>query len=124
MNKVLAKITSARLEIQDRGILGFWIHVQYEEGLSQGIGGIALDTYDTVTKERVGTAYGCEVIRRLLLGLHVNDFSEMVDQVIWVHGEGTGLAFKPKGVSSLEVNDSKAEPIIFSEIFNQFKQEK
>ena len=32
MNKKLAKITSAKLEIKDRGILNFWIFVEYEEG--------------------------------------------------------------------------------------------
>jgi hypothetical protein len=32
MNKQLAKITKASLEIQERGTLNFWIHVHYEEG--------------------------------------------------------------------------------------------
>lgn len=32
MNKQLAKITSASLEIQERQILNFWIFVDYEEG--------------------------------------------------------------------------------------------
>ena len=35
--------------------------------LCQGIGGIALDEYCKEKKERIGTAYGCEMIRRLLL---------------------------------------------------------
>ena len=39
MNRELARITSASLEIQEREILNFWIHVDYENGFSQGIGG-------------------------------------------------------------------------------------
>jgi hypothetical protein len=50
MNKQLAKIKSAGLEIKERGILNFWIIVDYEDGGSQGIGGIALDTYDEEKK--------------------------------------------------------------------------
>ena len=59
MKKQLAKVTSASLEIQERGILNFWIYVDYEEGCSQGIGGIALDEWDANKKRRIGTAYGC-----------------------------------------------------------------
>ena len=76
----LAKVSKASLEIQDRGILNFWIHVDYEEGCSQGVGGIVLDGYDKELKGRVGTAGGCEVIRQLLLLFQVNDFSEMKGQ--------------------------------------------
>ena len=119
MNKLLAKITSANLEIQERGILNFWIIVDYEDGGSQGIGGIALDAYDEGKKKRVGTAQGCEVIRRLLLALGVNDFSEMKGKIIWVIGEGLGFDFKPKGVQSLNIN-GHGEAVIFSEILAEF----
>ena len=74
----------------ERNILSFWIFVDYEEGFSQGVGGIALDSPkkekqpDGTEKfvKRQGTAYGCEVIRRLLLALGVNDLSEMKDRHI------------------------------------------
>jgi len=120
MNKQLAKIRSAGLEIKERGILNFWINVDYEDGGSQGIGGIALDTYDEDKKKRVGTAYGCEVIRRLLLALDVNDFSEMKGQIIWVLGEGEGWTFKPKGIKRLEV-DGGGDAVVFDEIATEFR---
>ena len=120
MNKQLAKITSAKLEIQERGILNFWIFVNYEGGGSQGIGGIALDTYDTDKKKRVGTAYGCEAIRRLLLALGVNDFSEMKGQIIWVIGDGEGLSFKPKGIKQLDINGG-GDAVMFAEIAAEFE---
>lgn len=120
MEKKLAKITKASLEIQERGILNFWIHVDYEEGCSQGVGGICLDGWDENLQRRVGTAYGCEVIRRLLLELQVNDFSEMKGKHIWVLGEGSGLLFTPKGVQSLQTNNNKSKAVVFDEIAAEF----
>lgn len=123
MDKQLAKITSAKLEIQERQSLNFWIFVDYEEGCSQGIGGICLDNYDQLSKQRIGTAYGCEMIRQLLLTLNVNDFSEMKGKHIWVYGEGSNFNFKPLGISGLQT-DSKDQikPLIFSEIYEMFKE--
>lgn len=115
----LAKISSAKLEIQERGMLNFWIFVDYEGGGSQGIGGIELDCYDKEKKRRVGTAYGCEMIRRLLLALGVNDFSEMSGKIVWVLGEGYGLSFKPKGIKQLDVSGN-CETVIFDEIAAEF----
>ena len=120
MNKVLAKISSAKLEIQDRDILNFWISVNYEDGGSQGIGGIALDEYCKDKERRVGTAYGCELIRRLLVELGVNDFSEMSGLHVWVLGEGKGLSFKPRGIEALYVDNKGAKGVIFSDILEEF----
>jgi hypothetical protein len=120
MNKKLAKITKAHLEIQERHILNFWIFVDYEEGSSQGIGGICLDAFDDVKKKRVGSAYGCEMIRRLLLTLKVDDFSQMKGKMIWVYGEGEFLSFKPTGLSLLSVDDPKTQPLIFSDVVAEF----
>lgn len=125
MKTELAKIRKAHLEIQERGILNFWIHVDYESGCSQGVGGLCLDTYDKIKEKRVGTAYGCEVIRQLLLCLGVNDFSEMSGKHIFVLGEGDGLSFKPKGIRRLR-NDAGSEEIkevIFDKIFKEFINE-
>lgn len=122
MKKKLAKIKSAKFEIQERGILNFWIHVDYEDcGFSQGIGGFALDTYNTETAKRVGTAFGCEVIRRLLLALKVNDFSEMAGKHVWVLGEGDGLSFTPKGIEPLYTNGG-GDPVIFKDILAEVGQ--
>jgi hypothetical protein len=119
MNRQLAKITDAGLEIKERGSLTFWIHVNYENGGSQGIGGLCLDDYDEEKKTRFGSAYGCEMIRRLLLELDVNNFNEMKGKLIWVHGEGSGFSFTPKGVERLAVDGGK-EPLIFEEVYDAF----
>jgi len=120
MIKKLAKITSAKLQIQERGILTFWIHIVHEDGGCQAIGGFALDDYDEKTESRVGTVYGCEMIRRLLLELDVDDFSEMKDQIIWVYGEGEDFNFRISGLSKLKVNGGNDKPLIFVDILNEF----
>lgn len=119
--KQLAKISSASLSFYNGTILSFYIHVDYEEGCSQGVGGITLDTYCKASKSRVGTAYGCEVIRRLLLELGVDDFSEMKGKHIWVHGEGSGgFDFKPTGIQAMATDNKKSKPVIWSEILKEF----
>lgn len=125
MKYKLAKVSKASLEIQERGILNFWIYVDYEEGGSQGVGGIVLDDYNRDLKERVGTAGGCELIRQLLLLFKVNDFSEMRGRYIWVVGEGEGFSFNPKGLKALDVDKpGEVKEVIFKDIFDKFTEEK
>ena len=118
MNKQLAKVTSASLSIQDRGVLTFWIFVDYEEGCSQGVGGVCLDTYDERKTRRVGTAGGLEVIRQILLAFKIDDLHELKGRRIWVLGGGEGFSFTPKGVQPLHTDNSEAKPIIWAEIFS------
>ena len=121
MEKKLAKVRSATLEIKERGILNFWVFVDYEDGLSQGVGGIILDTFDSERKERVGTAYGCEMIRKLLLFFDVNNLNDCAGQMVYVTGEGKGLSFNPSGFEHLRVNDKfKTRKINFDEIREEF----
>lgn len=122
MKEKLAKVTKASLEIKERGILNFWIFVDYDDGLSQGVGGICLDTYDEKRKERVGTAYGCEMIRQLLLLFNVNCFSEMKGKTIYVIGEGEGLSFKPIGIRIPFKHENKT--LIFEDVLKNFEQTK
>lgn len=124
MEKKLAKVTNATLEIKERGILNFWVFVDYEDGLSQGVGGHCLDKYDKERNDRVGTAYGCEMIRQLLLFFNVNNLSECKGQMVYVLGEGYGLSFKPKGFEHLKVDDKfPNRKIVFDEIYEMFKED-
>lgn len=122
-NKELARIEKALLNIQDKGILTFYIAVNYENGFCQNVGGITLDDYDKVKEKRVGTAYGCEIIRLILLEFGVNDFSELKNKKCYVYGEGKGFSFNPTGISALKCDNKKSAPVIWSEIFNEFKEE-
>ena len=124
MTKKLAKVTSAGFEIKERGILNFWVSIDYEEGCSQGVGGLCLDTWDEKLKSRVGTAYGCEMIRQLLLFFDVNNLNEAKGQIVYVLGEGNGLSFKPNGFEHLQVErNNRPEKIVFSDILEMFKDE-
>ena len=129
-NKNLAKISKATLSME-RGILSFWIFVDYEEGGGQGVGGIALDSPKKERQslwkkkfiKRQGSAYGCEVIRRLLVALGVNDFSEMKGRNIWVLGTGEGFGFKPIGIQKLRNDLGDEDPVIFGDIKGEFTNE-
>lgn len=100
-NKVLAKIRNAVVEIEDHSILTCWVTVDYEDGGTQGIGGYELDSYDKAQKKRVGTAYGCEVIRRHLEVFGVHNFDALKGRMVWVTGEGSGFSFRPYRFESL-----------------------
>lgn len=119
MNKKLAKITKVDFNIKDRGILTFHVFVDYEEGMSQGVGGLCLDEYDEKKKGRVGTAYGCEMIRQLMMTLDVNNFEEAKGAIVWVLGDGDGLSFKPTGLQSLKVY-GKQKTMVFGDIAEAF----
>lgn len=122
MTEKLAKIKSASLEIKERGIINFWLHVDYEDGFSQGIGGIALDTYNNELDTRVDTAYGCEMIRQILLTLDVNDFSEMSGKYIKVYGIEKSFSFTVKGFKTLSFDTNKT--VDFDTIYQQFNSTK
>lgn len=119
MEKKLAKITSATLQCV-RGILTFYVFVDYEDGCSQEVGGLALDNWDEDKQSRVGTAYGCEMIRQLLLFFNVNNLADCKGQYVYVLGEGEGLAFTPKGFEKLYVDDCKRSKVLFDDIYREF----
>ena len=119
LNKKLAKVSSFGLNIRERGILMFSVHVNYEDGFSQGVGGLVLDDYDKDSESRIGTAYGCEMIRQLMIFFDVDDFSKAKDKMVYVLGEGEGFQFKAKGMETLYV-DGEIKTILFDEIYNKF----
>lgn len=114
MNQVLANISSANLDILDRDMLTFWIHVDYEDGCSQGIGGFALDEWDEKKKRRIGTAYGCEMIICLLKLFKVNSLEALKGRTVFVLGDGEGLNFKPRGIKMLRSDGGKE--LIFTDV--------
>lgn len=118
--KKLAKVNSFKLNIKYTGSLIFKLDVDYEDGLSQGLGGLVLDNYNIVTGERIGTAYGCEMIRQLMLTLDVDDFNEVKNKIIYVLGEGEGFQFKAKGIETLNVYGN-VKTLIFDDVREMFQ---
>ena len=113
----LAKITKAGL-VMERGIMSFAIWVDYEDGSSQCVGGYALDAYSKIKQTRVGTEYGCEIIRRLLTELGVNDFHEMVDKKVWVIIDSDRDVI---GIRSLFVDSgNRSNGVMFKQIGDEY----
>lgn len=124
--KHLAKVTECGLNVTDRGILSLNITVHYEEGFHQNItGGLCLDSYNQEKKSREGSAYGCEVIRQLLLFFGVNDFSKIVGQVVYVTAdEHTGfLNMKPNGIEHLGIlQNNRPQRFSWKDIYKEYEE--
>lgn len=124
--KHLAKVTNCGLNVTDRGILTLNLTVHYEYGLHQNItGGLCLDNYNHEKKVREGTAYGCEVIRQLLLFFGVDDFSEIAGQVVYVTAdEHQGfLDMKPNGIEHLEIlKNNRPERFSWKDIYKEYEE--
>lgn len=119
----LAKISNVFIGIEDHSIMTFEITVDYESYGSQVISGYALDKYDINKKRRVGTAYGCEIIRRIIEEFNISNFEELKGKHCWIFGEGEGFTFKPKGIKSLCVDNKHSSGINFNDIYNEFKSD-
>ena len=77
MKKELAEIKDARFNLQDRGIFVVDIIVYYENGWSQNVCNLCLDTYDEKLKKRVGTKEGLDFIMQLLNLFNCDNLEEL-----------------------------------------------
>lgn len=76
VEKKNAKIVRTMLGVEDHGVFTFVISLDYG-GSGQGYGTYALDSFDKAKKCRVGTAFGCEAIMRLLKVLEVKSWEDL-----------------------------------------------
>jgi hypothetical protein len=90
----IAKAESTMLGVEDHGILTCMIHMKVGGG-GQGAGGYAFDgpvkgtsledKYDDGTySRRVGSAFGMEFIRRLLLAFGVDEWEQIPGRTVFV----------------------------------------
>ena len=84
MIKHLCKVTGASLSYQDRKIMVLNLFVNLEQGGYLNIFGNVLDSYDETRKHRVGSAYGCELIRQTLDFFGVSDLHQIKDYYCYV----------------------------------------
>jgi hypothetical protein len=92
--------------------------VDYDDFGSQDICNLTLDTYNKDKKRREGTAFGLELIRRILDMFDCNKLSDILGNVIYVIGEGEGLSFKPKGFERPLFDNGKK--LIYKELFDEY----
>ncbi len=76
METVNAEIAGTMLGIEDHGIMSCSITLT-GDGWGQSFGGWTFDSYDKIKKERVGTAYGCEFIKRVLGTVGVESWEKL-----------------------------------------------
>lgn len=87
MIKHLCKVTEASLSYQDRKIMVLNLFVNLEDGGSLAVFNNVLDSYDETRKHRIGSAYGCELIRQTLDFFGVSDLHEIKDYYCYVLSE-------------------------------------
>lgn len=81
-----ARITSTTITIEDHGCLSAWLYLDYG-GSGQGFGGYALDAWDPLLKKRVGVAWGCEYLRRILEVLEIGTWEKLPGALIRVRAD-------------------------------------
>ena len=109
MFKHLCKVEGASLGYQDRKILVLDLTVSLEHGGYLNIFGNVLDSYDETRKHRVGSAYGCELIRQTLDFFGVSDLHEIKDYYCYVLSEKEYISgsWDVLGIQQLDCSDKK-----------------
>lgn len=72
----LGRIERTMLGYEDHGIFTFMLSLDYG-GSAQGAGGYGLDEYDKPTEDRIGTAYGLDLIIRILRVVGVDEWEQV-----------------------------------------------
>ena len=85
-----AQITKTMLGREDHGILTFMIFVKFDKAVSCGIGGYALDEYDSETKTRVFRAESMESISKILETVGVDTWEQLTGKYIRIKDNGWG----------------------------------
>ena len=109
----IAKVESTSLGYEDHGILTCWLHLKYGTGV-QGAGGYALDEYDEAAERRVGTAYGCEFIVRLMRACGVDEWSKVKGRTVYAVRDGEGFGARVIGIAPLPTE--KGEEFLFDSL--------
>lgn len=78
----LGRISKAVIEVEDHGILTFWLYFDFGSA-GQGFGGIALDSYDAKKELRVGTAAGMDLVSQLIKLFKVDRFEDIKGRVAY-----------------------------------------
>lgn len=86
----IGRVKSVFLGIEDHGILTFMVMLDFG-GSGQGFGTYTLDTYDHVKKRRVGTAFGCEALLRLIEFFGGTTLDAAKGQAVIAVRDGVGL---------------------------------
>ena len=85
-----AQITDTQLGYAESGVFTFWLVLDLQDGGGVSIGGYAMDEYDKIMKDRIGTAYGMNLIKRILEVVGVRTWEDLKGKYIRVESGGLG----------------------------------
>lgn len=124
LNKILCNVTNVKLNYQDRKILILDWYVQMEDGGTFSAMNLVLDTYDKKLERRVGTTYGCEMIRLTLDFFGVDNLSDVKDYKCYlltdkdrIWSASDVLGFQQLGFSQYSKN---TQTLIKKDVYDQF----
>ena len=124
MKRELGIIRSTQLGIEDHGIMTFFLHFDFG-GTCQGFGGYTLDDRPEkreVGSHRRGTAFGCEVIRRILEAVGVDNWEELVGNEMWVIREDDKHNAMIRGIEAPKYRKRAGRPFNIQKLAEQFKK--
>lgn len=90
MDTLNAQIKSTKLGFISNGIFDFTLVLDIQGGGGVAIGGWAMDQYDKEKDRRVGTAYGMNMIMRILEVVGVNTWEELKGKYIRIKNAKLG----------------------------------
>lgn len=85
-----AQIKSTSLGYGDHSIFSFYLVLDLQGGAGVTVGGYVMDKYVEAKKERIGTEYGMNVIKRILEVVGVRNWEELKGKYIRVENCGLG----------------------------------
>lgn len=123
MIRVIAKVESTMLGLEDHGILSAMLFVTYGGGSGQGIGGYCLDEpiHDPETDRflrRRGTAYGMEWVARCLKACGVASWEKIAGRTIMVLKEDDSWGARVLGIGPLPTE--RGYDFLFSDLAEEF----
>lgn len=129
MNRELAKIKDTFLGVEDHGVFTFILDVEYDSGMSQGVGTMILDKPEfenpeeqTGYKSRHGTAFGMEMIMQVIKAVGVKNWEELKGKNIWVLTEDDTFGDRPIGIQGTFDPGGKRK-VMFEDVVNMYKEE-
>lgn len=90
MNIKNAIIESTMLGREDHGIMTWMIFIKFDKCVSCGVGGYALDSYDSDTDTRICVAESMESIAKILDVVGVNKWEDLPGKYIRFEDNGWG----------------------------------
>ena len=122
MYKQIGKIKSVQIGVEDHGIMV--MNIDFDFGGSGQVYQVVLDTYDKEKDSRIGTVFGCELLRRICNLFTVDDINDMVGQTAYALYDSDEYGGFISGIENPPFNmhnHNMSNRIITKELFEELK---